>query len=133
MERKQYLNLRAKQRVLVLSDLHIGSGVENIDSVFSLIEKYDFVIFNGDIFELYVKDFDELMRENTVARKLHRWMILNQYKCFYVLGNHDIFIKDQNIGVGLTESVVINLKGWTEQIVVMHGHQFDKTNNDPKS
>ncbi|MFP4556181.1 MAG: metallophosphoesterase family protein [Bacteroidales bacterium] len=114
--------------LLVISDLHIDNGdkfgafgwkpkrfIKALDTVIEQNE-IDKVVLNGDIFELYKYNFNDVYRWN---RELIGYF--NKREFVYIRGNHDIF------NPLAKESLTIsNGKGQT--IYIEHGHNADFLN-----
>lgn len=120
------IRLKKNQRCLVVSDIHIGNGTKSIDKLMPLLDKYDFIIFNGDIFDLYLHKLRIFLYEKSVP--FFKWMWENKDKFVYIVGNHDenLWNLDEldKPFFDLYESVRVIQKG--KEFVVMHGHQFDE-------
>ena len=121
--------LPENKKLAVISDLHIGSDIEDLRVLDSILANADYVIFNGDIFELYVHRWEKLLKKNKRAKKIYELLKSNKGKYFYIVGNHDDAIRDEdNLGVDLYSSINVISNG--KSICVIHGHQFDNINRD---
>lgn len=115
-------------KLLVVSDLHIAANEAlgtfgwNQDDFFRKMESVrkfhaiDRVILNGDIFDLYKSDYEEIAAT-------HRRLIdyFNGIKAVFIRGNHD-----KALPFGQEFFGVINSRN--EKIYIEHGHRGDFTN-----
>jgi predicted phosphodiesterase len=115
---------KSSERVVVISDAHIGNGSNRLEEILSIIREADFVVFNGDIFELYIHKFN--MIANGKAWELVRWMFRNQDKFVYVVGNHDEALWEEEMDLFFPLYSGIILRHGRTEYVITHGHTFDK-------
>jgi len=128
----------------IYSDFHIGTKENNddfkideklfIEYINASIKKYDIVIFNGDVFELWqgkswnndLKTFDNI-RE---ARPLITNYIINSIKASkieYIIGNHDWILYQKQIIPLIKSHYSYNSPNGL--IWIEHGHKPDIFNN----
>jgi len=115
-------------KTLVISDLHIGDPrIEDNLIVLDVLknEKYDQIVLNGDIVELWLSKIDHI-RDNIVIKELAK--IAKTKKVIWVLGNHDFDARGQKIIPGAIEegSFRINEK---KRVLCIHGHQVYEFQN----
>lgn len=114
--------------VLVISDLHLGTGDQfgtfewsNSDFILMMrhiiqTHKVDQVVLNGDVFELYKYRFKDTYRKN---RELIRFF--KSINAIFIKGNHD-FISP----LGAFHHTILNSQG--KKIYFEHGHEADFLN-----
>jgi len=115
-------------RLLVISDLHICNGdsfgtfgwsdKDFIKVLKKIIKKnkVDQVILNGDIYELYKYEYEDIKKQHKDIIKYFK-----KLKCIYICGNHD-FLCDH----GVTHYTIENTQG--QKIHIEHGHKADFMN-----
>jgi UDP-2,3-diacylglucosamine pyrophosphatase LpxH len=110
-----------KTHTLVLSDLHLGSGVCSTEAVLKAITKIDYkrIIIAGDLYE----KGSEISWQN---RAILEHLKTTQKEVVIIKGNHDPSPKN-HFWQGLPRPI----KGfsWTagnKKLCAMHGHQFDR-------
>lgn len=112
-----------------MSDLHIGDPrVEDEDIVLSVLkrERYDQIVLNGDIIELWFNKPDDI-RGKKVIRKLSE--IAKDKKVVWVLGNHDWDARGHNIIPGAIETDSFEVSEHRRKILCIHGHQVYEFQN----
>lgn len=112
------------KKVAVISDTHIGYGVEDMTKLYPLLESYDFIIFNGDIFELYAEDWETI--KNGSGKSLLSWMEKNPKKFVYVVGNHDDKLWRYKGSLPFKPLEKYEFIQNDKYFICIHGHQFDK-------
>lgn len=120
------IRLKEDDRCLVVSDIHIGNGFSKEDRLLELLDQYDFVVFNGDIFEILIGNPNKIIQGK--GAPIVDWMWKNQEKFAYVVGNHDEKLWDieDELFWPLYDRVQIIQKN--KRFVITHGHQFDRLN-----
>jgi len=115
-----------KTHTLIISDLHLGSGVSQPEKVLKLLKSFSFrkLILLGDVFDSL--DFRHLSAES--------WELLNYIgkisrdkKVRWVRGNHDNGLPE--LFRTLMNAQVYEMYTWQfkhEKYLAMHGHQFDR-------
>jgi predicted MPP superfamily phosphohydrolase len=78
-----------KDKTIIVSDLHIGSGESHIAKFVEFLEtiEYDTIIFNGDIFELLYYHKDKMKEHWQYVTKIRK--LIKGKKVYYLPGNHD--------------------------------------------
>ena len=111
---------------LIISDLHIGDlrTEKNLPKVAELIrkKKYDTLILNGDIVDLWLESDEEKLRNNCVIKAINN--VSKEKEVIWVKGNHDDDL-DKIIHI-LPKVTVLNSFLVTEKkkvILITHGHQ----------
>ena len=115
--------------VLIISDLHLGDGSKKEDFFydeelcdFLYNHRNDFIILNGDIFELWQNySILDIIRAH---KKVTTYLSI--YADVIIKGNHDNNLKNF-FGKEIVDNVVIG------DTIIMHGHQFDILNSGPLS
>ena len=122
---KDVFTIKTNKKVTVVSDAHLGNGIKNVHNVMRIIKNAEFVVFNGDIFELYIHDFTKRIYHKEFW-PIIKWMMDNTNKFVYIVGNHDSKLWDiaSEIDWKIYESVRIVQAG--KEIVCVHGHMFDR-------
>lgn len=108
-------------RTLIVSDIHLGSGMTRTDDLLDFLEAYpgDELIIAGDLFE---KDGDLMPEDREVIAHLR-----NRPAVTYIAGNHDPIGSDFGRMIGVKAKKKHAWKGANgEEVCVIHGHQFDK-------
>lgn len=115
-----------KTHTLIISDLHMGSGVSQPEKVLKLIKSFSFrkLILLGDVFDSL--DFRHLSPESWALLN-HIGKISRDKKVRWVKGNHD----DGLYGLfgPLMNAQIHEIYTWQfkrEKYLAMHGHQFDR-------
>ncbi|MFA7319114.1 MAG: metallophosphoesterase [Parcubacteria group bacterium] len=115
-----------KTHTLIISDLHLGSGVSQPEKALKLLKSFSFrkLILLGDVFDSL--DFRHLSAES--------WELLNYIgkisrdkKVRWVRGNHDNGLPE--LFRTLMNAQVYETYAWQfkhEKYLAMHGHQFDR-------
>lgn len=115
--------------VLVVSDLHLGSGwnpgYEFTDAVDNLVPTTDVVVFLGDFV-----DVDEGLHLSVPDVFTLRWVVMPRFpkEIIMVRGNHDskVMLQMSRILPQLRVCDSLVVKSGDKSILMMHGHQFDK-------
>lgn len=111
----------------IVSDVHLGSNVEDIAPLLEILTNYDYIVFNGDIFDLWLHRWEKIIKGK--GEWLYTWMQENPKKFFYVAGNHDEDIKKVASGFPVFDELVV-ISG-KHSCLIKHGHQFDNINRNP--
>jgi len=133
--KRLYLDLK-KEKIIIISDQHIGDGKKGSDDFQINKEVYlnalnyyfengFFLISVGDNEELWECDFDKIFAFNREVYELERKFFL-EGRLIRIFGNHDRFwsiksFREQNSIFGdmeIIESLLIN-----DKIFIAHGHQ----------
>lgn len=122
------INLSKYSKIAIISDTHLGGKVTDQVSLLKVLDSVEFVIFNGDIFELYVDSWEKAKTRSDGAW-LYQWMVDNPDKFVYVYGNHDLDIVQGIKPFRVYPYVSFSFQG--KSVLVIHGHQFDKLNREP--
>ena len=118
------IKLNPNQRWAVISDLHIGHGYESTSRIKEILDENEFIIFCGDIFELFVNKWGNLKNEK--GAWLLQWMRENPSRFSYIVGNHDADLWDEKLEFPIYDTVKVTQSKKT--FLCIHGHQFDKMN-----
>ena len=118
------IKLNPKQKWAVISDTHIGHGFEFTEHIQQVLDNNQYIIFCGDIFELFVHTWDEVRVGK--GAWLVKWMRENPKRFSYIVGNHDADMWDENLPFPVYETVKVTQNKKT--FLCIHGHQFDKMN-----
>jgi UDP-2,3-diacylglucosamine pyrophosphatase LpxH len=110
---------------LVVSDVHLGSPlVDKKLEVMNLMKQdvYDTIILNGDIFDIWEGDFNDIMLNNLdFVKLLHR---LSKTKTvYYIMGNHDPHIIE--VSRFFPDIIVLRELLIDDNILIIHGDEFD--------
>jgi UDP-2,3-diacylglucosamine pyrophosphatase LpxH len=124
--------LRAnEERMVVVSDLHLGNPASHAASTFRSFLEYVRVegfalCLNGDVVEMLQTRFSHLIREvlplMTQISRLRR----EGRRVYYVVGNHDIYVEhflDEWLGTAVCP--FLNITSGGKRIRVEHGHLYD--------
>jgi len=112
-------------KTLIISDIHLGSPlVDKKNEVMNLMKlnKYDTIILNGDIFDVWEESFDNILLANFDFIKLLQKLSLDK-TIYFIMGNHDPYISE--IKKIFPEMIVLNELLIDEDILIVHGDQFD--------
>ena len=119
---------KRKQKIhtLVISDLHLGSGVSQAEKVEKFLKSLDFhkLILLGDIFDSL--DFRDLVPEDWSLLH-HIGKLSKSRKIRWVEGNHDNGLSEifgAMLGAKVYEEYHWQYKG--KKYLAIHGHQFDR-------
>ncbi len=120
-----------QQRLLIISDLHIGNpfslASRNLGSFieYARRERYNLCI-NGDGFEILQASLAGLAKDSvTVLQRLHA-LLESGLEVFYVVGNHDIVL--EHFLTGWTDIHItpfLNVHWADQRMRVEHGHLYD--------
>jgi UDP-2,3-diacylglucosamine pyrophosphatase LpxH len=110
-------------KILVVSDIHLGSPVLRVEELFNLLnEKWSQIIVNGDLL-----DSGKFHRYNK-----HHWKILSKLRklskhipVHLVMGNHDrdAEILSEILGLEYKKELILEIKD--RRVLLVHGDQFD--------
>jgi len=111
-------------KTLAISDIHLGSPlVDKKLEIMNLIKsnKYDTIVLNGDIFDIWEKPFNKILLDNLdFVKLLHR--VSKEKTVYFIVGNHDPYIIEiENLFPDM--KVLRELK--IDDILIIHGHEFD--------
>jgi UDP-2,3-diacylglucosamine pyrophosphatase LpxH len=115
-----------KIHTLIISDLHLGTGVSQPEKVLELLRGYSFkkLILLGDIFDSL--DFRNIPK-NSLELISYIGKIAKEKKVRWVIGNHDEGLAD--VFGPLMNAKVYDVYRWKyedEKYLAIHGHQFDR-------
>ena len=121
----------AEERLLVVSDLHLGSPASNaerrlagfLDHAASIGAS---VCINGDGFDLLQSSFSRLVRASLPVLSKLRKVQEQGGKVYYVVGNHDLVLEHflQHVLV-FQMAPFLNVRSGDRRIRVEHGHLYD--------
>jgi len=111
-------------KTLVISDIHLGSPlVDKKLEIMNLMKsnKYDTIVLNGDIFDIWEDSFNKILLANLdFVKLLHK--LSKEKTVYYVMGNHDPYMLE--IEKLFPDTIVVNeIK--IDDILILHGHEFD--------
>jgi UDP-2,3-diacylglucosamine pyrophosphatase LpxH len=121
----------AEERLVVVSDLHLGSPASRAASSFpaflDYVRRKGFSLcLNGDAFEMLQTRFARLIRDAlplmTQLSRLRR----EGRRVYYVIGNHDIYVEhflDEWLVTGVCP--FLNVTSGGKRIRIEHGHLYD--------
>lgn len=132
-------------KLVIISDLHLGIKGD-ISNDFKLneqqfynylqyvIDKYDLLVLNGDVFELWEDMFEtkgitiEEKMKIRVDNIINSWvfgnLIRTHPKIIIINGNHDLYLKKYNIlPKRIHDKLIITHNGYN--ILITHGHKGD--------
>ena len=117
---------KKKTHTLIISDLHLGTGVSQPKKVLELLKSYSFhkLILLGDIFDSL--NFHKIP-ENSLELISYIGKIAEEKKVRWVVGNHDQELAD--IFAPLMKVRVYEVYEWQmaeKKYLAIHGHQFDR-------
>jgi UDP-2,3-diacylglucosamine pyrophosphatase LpxH len=125
------VNLEVEEgKVLVLSDLHLGSPVsraaERLPALIRFAEREGFALcINGDAIDLLQGSRTRLLAELvTLARDLRRFQ-QSGGRIFYVLGNHDLLVEHLLADLPVDVVPFLNLTSAGRRIRIEHGHVYE--------
>lgn len=121
----------AEERLLVVSDLHLGSPASNaerrlagfLDHAASVGAS---VCINGDGFDLLQSSFSRLVRASLPVLSKLRKVQEQGGNVYYVVGNHDLVLEHflQHVLV-FRMAPFLNVRSGDRRIRVEHGHLYD--------
>ncbi len=124
--------MRQKIETLIVSDLHLGSGVSRAAALRQVLRQYDYrrLILNGDIFDH--SRFQRLRRGDwrLLSEIRQRAQNTPQGEVVWIAGNHDPWLRPL---AALTGARVCKEYAWEEngrRCLALHGHQFDRFMKD---
>lgn len=121
----------AQERLLIVSDLHIGNpfstASRQLESFFEYAERERYnVCINGDGFEILQASFQSLAFDSIGVLARIRRMIASGLDVFYVVGNHDIVLEHfLSAWAGIHITPFLNVTAGDLRIRVEHGHLYD--------
>lgn len=109
-----------KDKTIIVSDLHIGSGESHIAKFVEFLEtlEFDTIIFNGDIFELLYYRKEKMKEHWQYVTKIRK--LIKGKKVYYLPGNHDkwcLFLIPFGFLFGIKIRKRIHYKGY----IIEHG------------
>ena len=116
---------------VILSDLHLGSRVcqakaivDFLDAIYVRKVRTRRLILNGDVFDSI--DFRRLKKSHWKVLSLLR-ELSGEIEVTWVCGNHDgsAEIVSQLLGLEVVDEIVV--PSGDKKVLVLHGHQFDRT------
>ena len=120
----------AADRVLVISDLHLGSPASSAaarvpDFLDAIHDKGWTLVINGDGFDLLQSSWKSLMSEATPVLRRIRKLIDDGTNVFYTVGNHDLVLENLLDELPFTVTPFLNLKSGGKRIRIEHGHLYE--------
>jgi UDP-2,3-diacylglucosamine pyrophosphatase LpxH len=115
---------------IVISDLHLGSGVCQAKAIVDFLEMIYFrrlrtqrLILNGDVFDSI--DFRRLKKSHWKVLSLLR-KLADEIDVVWVCGNHDgsAEVVSHLLGLEVVDEIVV--QSGDKQVLLLHGHQFDQ-------
>lgn len=115
---------------VVISDLHLGSGVCQAKALVDFLEKLHHrrvrthrLILNGDVFDSI--DFRRLKKSHWKVLSLLR-KLSDEIEVIWVCGNHDgsAEIVSHLLGLEVVDEIVV--PSGERKVLFLHGHQFDQ-------
>ena len=115
---------------IVISDLHLGSGVCQAKAIVDFLEMIHFrrlrtqrLILNGDVFDSI--DFRRLKKSHWKVLSLLR-KLADEIEVVWVCGNHDgsAEVVSHLLGLEVVDEIVV--RSGDKQVLFLHGHQFDQ-------
>ncbi len=120
-----------EQRLLVLSDMHVGypfsEARRSLADFFRYARRGRFnVCINGDGFEILQVSFSRLAHDSIDVLGLLRDHLDAGLKVYYVIGNHDIALEHLLARwAGIEITPFLNVDTGTERVRIEHGHLYD--------
>ena len=112
-------------KTLVISDVHLGSPlVDKKLEIMNLmkLEKYDTIVLNGDIFDVWEDSFNDILLANLdFVKLLHR--LSKEKTVYFIMGNHDPHMIE--VEKLFPDIVVLRELLIDEDILIIHGDEFD--------
>ena len=117
---------KKKTHTLIISDLHLGTGVSQPKKVLELLKNFSFrkLILLGDIFDSM--DFRKIP-ESSLELINYIGKIAEEKKVRWVIGNHDQELAE--IFAPLMKVRIYEVYEWQageQKYLAIHGHQFDR-------
>ncbi len=119
------------ERLLVISDLHIGNPFSQANSHISGFLKYARrerfnLCINGDGFEILQSSFANLAGDSSEVLSHIRAMLKDGLAVYYVVGNHDIVLEHFLESWGEIQICpFLNLRSGDQRVRIEHGHLYD--------
>lgn len=118
-------------RVVVISDVHLGTGVSRLQALLDVLDRIDFdtLVINGDLVQ--DDNWNRLKKEAwKFLGKCRKWTSLKRKKeIIWCEGNHDrgvFHVIGNMLGLSLVgEDKHLSLKVGQKTYIFVHGHQFD--------
>lgn len=117
---------KKKTHTLIISDLHLGTGVSQPERVLELLKSYSFrkLILLGDVFDSL--DFRNIP-EKSLELIHYIGRISKEKKVRWIIGNHDEGL-DEIFGP-LMDTRIHEIYEWQyegKKYLAIHGHQYDR-------
>lgn len=120
-----------KYTSLFISDIHIGMNNTNISKILEVLHENEFdnIFLIGDIIDFWAlrRKFAWSEDANTFIQKIFR-AARKGVQIIYIIGNHDEFLykfEGQSFGSITIKEKHVHQTLTGEQILLIHGHQFD--------
>lgn len=119
------------ERLLVISDLHIGNPFSQastkIGSFLNYARKQKFnLCLNGDGFEILQASFANLASDSLEVLNQLRGLLDDGLNIYYVVGNHDIILEHfLETWAAIQICPFLNLSSSGQRIRIEHGHLYD--------
>lgn len=119
-------------KILFISDIHFGSPLlsseRKIRLAEILTEDWDFIYLNGDIFDSWENNLENIYRTN---KWFFEFIINNKSKIKYVIGNHDHDLEELKLylpeEIFISEDeIILKINDKERKIKIVHGQEFDK-------
>lgn len=109
---------------LFISDIHLGNPLFESSLIISEIlmeTRWDEIYFNGDIYDVWEDDFENIKKKYSGLTKLIKERSKDT-RTFYILGNHDPDVDEIR---ATFPHIIVRAKSSFNNTLVMHGHIFD--------
>jgi UDP-2,3-diacylglucosamine pyrophosphatase LpxH len=121
----------AEERLVVISDLHLGSpasrAATSLRAFLDHVRSEDFSLcLNGDAFEMLQTRFSLLIRDALPLMTQISRLVREGRRVYYVVGNHDIYVEhflDEWLVTGFCP--FLNVTSGGKRIRIEHGHIYD--------
>ena len=120
-----------EERMVVISDLHLGSPFSNagrsLISFLQWVHETDYSLcINGDGLEILQSNFMLLASHSMGVLDAIRRMTHDGRPIYYIVGNHDIHLEHLlNTWMGRHISPFLNVRSGDSRIRIEHGHLYD--------
>jgi UDP-2,3-diacylglucosamine pyrophosphatase LpxH len=117
---------KKKTHTLIISDLHLGTGVSQPEKVLELLRSYSFrkLILLGDVFDSL--DFRNIPK-NSLELISYIGNIAKEKKVRWIIGNHDEGLS--SVFGPLMNAKIYDVYEWQyedKKYLAIHGYQFDR-------
>ena len=108
---------------LIISDSHIGNPRFDSDGFIDILTRPEFnrIILNGDIFDIWEDDFDDIVKNNLGVVTTIQEISINKV-VVYIIGNHDPSPEKIKI---IFPNIIIADEFKIDNGIIFHGHQYD--------